>query len=252
MAALTSEHLPQMVAALSCHDAPMLLEAVTQFRKLLSLEVNPPIAEVIAAGVVPRLVQFLTHEQFPQLQFEAAWALTNIASGPSEQARTVIEAGAVPVFVQLMRSPADELREQAAWALGNLAGDSPQFRDYVLQQGAMPALLQAVVESSKLSLLRNATWAISNLCRGKPAPSYEIVSLALPVLARLLYSTDDEVLTDACWALSYLSDGPNERIQAVIDIGVCRRLVELLLYVCLSVCLSVCPTDGSLGCFGCI
>jgi hypothetical protein len=43
-----------------------------------------------------------------------------------------------------------------------------------------------------------------------------------------VYSRDEEVLTDACWALSYLSDGPNEKIQAVIESGVCLRLVELL------------------------
>ena len=36
------------------------------------------------------------------------------------------------------------------------------------------------------------------------------------------------MLTDACWALSYLSDGTNDKIQAVIEAGVCRRLVELL------------------------
>jgi importin subunit alpha-1 len=50
----------------------------------------------------------------------------------------------------------------------------------------------------------------------------------LPVLSSLLYSNDDEVLTDACWAISYLSDGTNDKIQAVIESGVCRRLVELL------------------------
>lgn len=55
------------------------------------------------------------------------------------------------------------------------------------------------------------------------------VSSCLPVLSRLLFSSDSDLLADACWALSYLSDGPNEKIQAVIDSGVCRRLVELLM-----------------------
>lgn len=56
------------------------------------------------------------------------------------------------------------------------------------------------------------------------------VSPCLNVLSRLLFSSDPDVLADACWALSYLSDGPNEKIQTVIDSGVCRRLVELLMY----------------------
>ena len=56
------------------------------------------------------------------------------------------------------------------------------------------------------------------------------ISPALPVLAKLIYAHDEEVLTDSCWAISYLSDGANEKIQAVIEGGICRRLVELLMY----------------------
>ena len=52
---------------------------------------------------------------------------------------------------------------------------------------------------------------------------------ALPALERLIHSNDEEVLTDACWALSYLSDGTDDKINAVIEAGVCPRLVELLL-----------------------
>jgi hypothetical protein len=56
----------------------------------------------------------------------------------------------------------------------------------------------------------------------------EQVKPALPALQRLIHSLDEEVLTDACWALSYLSDGTDYKIQSVIESGVLPRLVELL------------------------
>uniref|UniRef100_A0A5B7BD68 Importin subunit alpha n=1 Tax=Davidia involucrata TaxID=16924 RepID=A0A5B7BD68_DAVIN len=240
------ESLPAMVAGVWSDDSNLQLEATTQFRKLLSIERNPPIEEVIQSGVVPRFVKFLARDDYPKLQFEAAWALTNIASGTSENTNVVIDHGAVPIFVRLLGSPSDDVREQAVWALGNVAGDSPKCRDLVLNHGALIPLLAQFNEHAKLSMLRNATWTLSNFCRGKPQPQFEQTKPALPALARLIHSNDEEVLTDACWALSYLSDGTNDKIQAVIEAGVCPRLVELLLHPSPSVLIPALRTVGNI------
>ena len=224
------EDLPAMAEGVLSTDPAAQLKSTTSLRKLLSVEQDPPIQEVINAGVGPTLVEFLKLKDHPELQFQAAWALTNICSGTSDQTRAVIDWGALPPLVTMLSSTSDDCCEQAMWALGNIAGDSPQSRNVVLQANAMPALLEKLKLGAKLPVLRKGTWALSNFCRGKPPPPFEWVSPALPTLAQLVSQQDVEILTDTCWALSYLTDGPNEKIQAVIESGVAMRLVELLMH----------------------
>lgn len=225
------KNLPRLVEALNSEDPARQLEAATEFRKLLSIEKNPPIQQVINTGVVPRLVALLACVQQETLQFEAAWTLTNIASGTTEHTQHIINNGAIQAFIQLLLSPNAEVKEQAVWALGNIAGDSPTFRDYVIQTHGVAGLLSVFRNDAKISMIRNATWSLSNLCRGKPQPKFEQIKDVLPMLAKLVMMDDVEIITDATWALSYISDdtgSSNTKIQAVIDSGVLPRLVQCL------------------------
>lgn len=43
-----------------------------------------------------------------------------------------------------------------------------------------------------------------------------------------MIETDSEVLTDCSWAISYLSDGDEDRIKRVIDTGVIPTLIRLI------------------------
>lgn len=198
-------------------------------RKILSRERHPPINKMIEANIIPKLVSFLSWNNNTTMQFEAAWALTNIASGNNDQTRAVVHGGAVPSLIDLLSHSSMNVVEQAVWALGNIAGDGAPMRDYILDKGIIKPLIALVTETAQISFLQNLTWTVSNLCRNKnPHPALKYVTDLLPTIVKLVNCADKQVRTDACWALSYITDGPNERIELVIKTGVVETLVNVL------------------------
>ncbi|XP_008822256.1 importin subunit alpha-8 [Nannospalax galili] len=221
--------LEEIIKSANSSDPALCFLATQAARKMLSQERNPPLKVFIEAGLIPRLVEFLKLSPHPHLQFEAAWALTNIASGTSEHTQAVVKAGAIRPLIKLLSSPHVTVCEQAAWALGNIAGDGPEFRDIIISNKAIPHLLTFISSNISITFLRIITWTLSNLCRNKnPYPCKEAVRQMLPALIHLLSHHDSEILSDTCWALSYLTEGCDKHTSQVVDTGVLPRLVELM------------------------
>jgi hypothetical protein len=62
------ENLPRMVLRVQSEEPAAQLDGTTQIRKLLSIAKDPPIQQVIASQVIPRLVEFIQRDEEPKLQ----------------------------------------------------------------------------------------------------------------------------------------------------------------------------------------
>lgn len=227
----TKEDIPQLMAVFThgSRTDDEILKALQGFRRMLSVEVNPPVKEVLDAGALPYFAELLNKFDNTTMIFEAAWTLTNIAS--TEKTTEVVQAGVMPQLVRLLQHESAQIREQAAWCLGNIAGDSSDLRDMVLAEGALEGLLMNLNQPDSMSLLGNVAWTVSNLCRGKPSPKMELIRPAIGPLSTLLRrKVNLDVAVDSVWALSYLADGENDRIDAImtIDPEITQALVNKL------------------------
>ncbi|XP_066978189.1 uncharacterized protein [Macrobrachium rosenbergii] len=218
----------KIVELMGHDDLDVRLKATIKARQKLSLYETPEVTGFMEAGIINPAVESLQINN-TDLQYEALWVLTNIASGKSEDTKEVVDRGSVPLIVGLLNSSDPRIREQAIWALGNIAGDSYEYRKLILEEGAMALLVDLLKEANSLSLLRNTAWMLCNLTRHKPMDySADDLDLILKAIKLLLENSCHVIQSDALWALSYITDGPNEGIQAVINHGLCPRIVELM------------------------
>jgi len=225
----TLMRIDSLAKNLEASSAETLLQAVKGLRGLLAVEVAPPIAEVVSKGCLPSFLKALSHPD-ENVSFEAAWALTNVASGPTEFVLALLKFKAVEAFIDCLRRPSRLVAEQSIWALGNIAGDSYECRDYVLLKGALEPLLDICEERRTPHQMKcNAAWAVSNLFRGKPPPLMALLRDSVERVVKLLGNCDPTIARDAAWSLSYYTDGGDARIAHFVSVpGACVRLTELL------------------------
>jgi hypothetical protein len=210
-------------------------KALRFVRKQLSIPRHPPIQRFVDADILADVVA-LGRCSDSDVALDALWSLTNVASGSAVHTQYIAEcSAAIDLFADALLDTSQvwlqDLKDQACWAVGNVAGEGSRYRDILL---SVPGLVGAVATrcsspGTDVVHRRNALWTVSNLCRGKPPPPLEKIGPVLQHLKIVFETVTDEAsLVDALWAVSYISDGSNDRIQAVIDSGVLNFIPALL------------------------
>ncbi|KAG0609539.1 hypothetical protein M758_8G192300 [Ceratodon purpureus] len=205
------------------------VEALQSLRRLLSSSAYPPVHAAVQAGVVPLLVDCLAFGASEDQLFEAAWCLTNIASGDPEQTRAVEPALPLLILHLGEKNPA-QVVEQCAWAIGNVAGEAEDLREWLLRQGALPALARNLV-SPIITLARTAAWALSNLIKGpNPRAAVELMKMdgIVDTLVRLVSTGDDELVVEVAWVLVYVTSMSDVHSGQLIHAGLLLPLVTRL------------------------
>ena len=220
------------------HGFVNVLHGTMMVRKLLSVRQDPPIHEVIQSGVLEAFAAYLSLDDYPDLQFESVWAISNVLSGNFNQCLYVTQIQhCVQNIVRLLGvTSVENIREQAAWAVGNLAGAGVKFRDYLIELRVVDAMLIALTQPvTNLSVMKQCAWAMANLVRNHPHPPLDHVEAVLPALGNLIRHHVLDIVQEACWAVSYISDAGGSdrstsllRVQALLNQGILPRVVELM------------------------
>lgn len=220
-----------------------------ELRRILSSD-DPPLDDIIESPTQPLIsvIHFLVSGDEVQ-QLDAAWCLTNVATGTPEQTAAVLPAA--PYLIQHLSGSNIALVEQCAWALGNISGDCVEHRDILRANGVLKPLisiLQRYAHSSPqhrtpqvLALARTAAFALSNQARGQNAHSEEFLQLGIaPTLAQVMNDreemTDDagaeasvsqEIVVESAWVLTYLTAQAGNA-KTIADAGLIPILVRHL------------------------
>lgn len=195
----------------------------------IKVENDSPIQEIIDINVVPKIIQLLDLTTVPKIQYEAAWCITNIATGAKEHVQCLVEKGVIAKLISLLNSQDESLIDQALWALGNVAGDTLSYRNSILAHGIIPILAKLLTETKDEEMLKNGCWLASNLARGPPYPKYETLREVIPAICRILKANNaPEILIDCCSALTSLGETCVDKAEIFLSNDIVPRLVQLV------------------------
>lgn len=209
------------------------INIVDQMRRLKRIIDDDNVIEFVQSPALARVIEYLASSD-PNIRFEAAGIVINVAAGPEICSEALIKLNTVQVLIQHVYNASLRVKNESIWALGNIAAGFPKGRDHMIQHGVIPALLTLFDDPEKYTeggqqynqtLIRTTCWTLARIYSGEPRLSLEIIQPILPVFEWFIKNSNDmEIIIDTCTALSYVS---YEHASNLIELA-CPNIIALL------------------------
>lgn len=240
-------NLSELAEKINSANTDVIIEGITEMRRLLCAEKLPPIDAMVSLGLTPifrslintqnPIYSTMPQEKMHKILHETTWVLTNITSGNTEQTMAVLNSGAHLHLIELLKVGTPEIQDQALWTIGNIAGDCETTRDILINNGATDPIISLVQRelcspNEGLAYLKNQAWVLSNINRGRnPPPPLDHMEKCLGVLIEMVNIDDPEINADVYWAIGYICDAGVAAVDMVLKTGIVEIIVgKLALY----------------------
>jgi importin subunit alpha-6/7 len=164
----------------------------------------------------------------PALERSVAWVLSNLCRGAPTPDFAYIGT-VLPTLATLLRSGDKTVVTDALWAFAHLLEHCDDAMRQAIVDVGVCSMLAKLLACPDAALVSPALRAIGGIVGGTTEQT-DAMMMASPfvTLKRLLNSKSKRLLIDVCWVLSNFTAGTEDQIQAVIDVGVTERIVELM------------------------
>ncbi|CAL9734833.1 importin subunit alpha [Monosporozyma servazzii] len=163
--------------------------------------------------------KYLQDYKLPMLQYEALWVINNLTSGDHSKVKYLIKRDIINILFTLLESGKCDFdcQEHVIWIIGNIAGDCSEYRKLLCKHepGVINLLVEVILMWDKmilnggtipLSLWRITSWTLSNVLKSFRMDYLPEINVKFITILKTLLKMDDiEVLSNTCWALSYLN-----------------------------------------------
>ncbi|KAI0169347.1 hypothetical protein GGR52DRAFT_554760 [Hypoxylon sp. FL1284] len=169
-----------------------------------------------------------TGEENPEIMLLACRCLANLMEALPASAANVVYGGAVPILCQRLREP--HFIDLAEQAISTLEKISIEYPTSIVREGGLTACLNNM-DFFPTGTQRTAVTTAANCCRNIPGDAFQMIKGVMPILERVLTSSDQRVVEQASLCITRIIESfkyQSSSLEQLVDVNLLRVVLRLL------------------------